>query len=192
MTGEVPEGHSSESPEALNARLVDWAKLHRMPTGRILFLRPGDVLILPAGTYHYVYTSKQKLVVGAFPSHCHLANLSPIYRPLHFTGPTACLELDSGGLPQRVRLANTRRVRLSVWLRQGACCGPVRALPLRTGQHGASPCRRAAPEWEATLAGTGGAPSQGVRDESIPHSRDSSSFATDWHHFHFTSRRRPQ
>ena len=86
MTAEAPEGHSYA--------LVDWNKLHQMPTARILFLRPGDVLILPAGTYHYVYTSKQKLVVGAFPSHaaisqapillpsrCHLAAVShaPIY-----------------------------------------------------------------------------------------------------------------
>ena len=45
-------------------RPVDWQKLHAMPSGRLFGLSPGDVLVLPAGTFHYVYTVRKKLVVA--------------------------------------------------------------------------------------------------------------------------------
>ena len=44
---------------------VDWRKLHAMPSGRLFWLMPGDVLVIPAGTYHYVYTVLKKLVVAS-------------------------------------------------------------------------------------------------------------------------------
>ena len=43
---------------------IDWNKLHKMSSARLFYLRQGDVLVLPAGTYHYVYTAKRKLVVA--------------------------------------------------------------------------------------------------------------------------------
>ena len=43
---------------------IDWAKLHKMDSARLFTLRQGDVLVMPAGTYHYVYTVRRKLVVA--------------------------------------------------------------------------------------------------------------------------------
>lgn len=34
--------------------LVDWEKVRRMPSARLFLMEPGDVLVMPAGTYHYV------------------------------------------------------------------------------------------------------------------------------------------
>ena len=35
-----------------------------MDSARLFTLRQGDVLVMPAGTYHYVYTVRRKLVVA--------------------------------------------------------------------------------------------------------------------------------
>ena len=56
--------HHSQHPEYEPAKAMDWDKLHEMPSGRLFWLRPGDVLVLPAGTFHYVYTVLKKLVVA--------------------------------------------------------------------------------------------------------------------------------
>ena len=45
-------------------RQVDWDKLRAMPSARLFVLRQGDVLLMPAGTYHYVYTIRRKLVLA--------------------------------------------------------------------------------------------------------------------------------
>jgi hypothetical protein len=43
---------------------MDWRILQRMPSARLFLLRPNDTLLLPSGTYHYVYTVETKLVVA--------------------------------------------------------------------------------------------------------------------------------
>ena len=43
---------------------MDWRILQRMPSARLFLLRPSDTLLLPSGTYHYVYTVETKLVVA--------------------------------------------------------------------------------------------------------------------------------
>ena len=43
---------------------MDWRTLQRMPSARLFLLRPSDTLLLPSGTYHYVYTVETKLVVA--------------------------------------------------------------------------------------------------------------------------------
>ena len=43
---------------------VDWRVLRRMDSARLFFIRQGDVLVLPAGTYHYVYTVTRKIVLA--------------------------------------------------------------------------------------------------------------------------------
>ena len=44
--------------------LVDWERLSQMPSGRIFLLRKGDVLVMPSGTYHYVYTVRTKVAIA--------------------------------------------------------------------------------------------------------------------------------
>ena len=56
--------YHSQHTEYEPAKAMDWDKLHEMPSGRLFWLRPGDVLVLPAGTFHYVYTVLKKLVVA--------------------------------------------------------------------------------------------------------------------------------
>ena len=43
---------------------VDWDALRRMPSGRLFVLRKGDVIVMPAGTYHYVYTIRTKVAIA--------------------------------------------------------------------------------------------------------------------------------
>ena len=43
---------------------VDWEKLARMPSGRLFLLRKGDVIVMPSGTYHYVYTVRTKVAIA--------------------------------------------------------------------------------------------------------------------------------
>jgi hypothetical protein len=42
----------------------DWAKFRRMPSARLFLLTEGDVLTMPCGTFHYVYTVQRKIVVA--------------------------------------------------------------------------------------------------------------------------------
>ena len=35
-----------------------------MPSGRVFLLRKGDVLVMPSGTYHYVYTVRTKVAIA--------------------------------------------------------------------------------------------------------------------------------
>jgi hypothetical protein len=43
---------------------VDWDKFRRMGSARLFMTNPGDLLFLPSGTFHYVYTIRTKLVVA--------------------------------------------------------------------------------------------------------------------------------
>ena len=43
---------------------MDWSKLKQMDSARIYLMRAGDVLLIPSGSYHYVYTVKTKLVIA--------------------------------------------------------------------------------------------------------------------------------
>ena len=54
--------HGADRPDP--AEGVDWGKLVKMASARLFTLRQGDVLVMPAGTFHYVYTVRRKLVVA--------------------------------------------------------------------------------------------------------------------------------
>ena len=54
--------HGADRPDP--AEGVDWGKLVGMASARLFTLRQGDVLVMPAGTFHYVYTVRRKLVVA--------------------------------------------------------------------------------------------------------------------------------
>ena len=43
---------------------MKWSLLRQCGSARLFVMRKGDVLLMPAGTYHYVYTIKRKLVVA--------------------------------------------------------------------------------------------------------------------------------
>lgn len=43
---------------------MDWVKFKQMPSARLFLMRGGDALFMPAGTFHYVYTVRTKLVVA--------------------------------------------------------------------------------------------------------------------------------
>jgi len=45
-------------------RSLDWERFRRMESARLFLLTKGDVLVMPAGTYHYVYTVQRKIVVA--------------------------------------------------------------------------------------------------------------------------------
>ena len=36
----------------------------KMPSARLFYMRPKSVLVLPTGTFHYVYTAQKKLAVA--------------------------------------------------------------------------------------------------------------------------------
>ena len=52
------------SDERANVPL-DWACFRCMPSARLFLLEQGEVLVMPCGTYHYVYTSQRKIVVAS-------------------------------------------------------------------------------------------------------------------------------
>lgn len=95
---------------------VDWDVLHAMPSARLFIVRQGDVLVMPAGTYHYVYTVKRKLVVAADflnasgwrtrvdsvayfgADRTHAIDLAPIFcRGVRIEGRRAAAALDRRG-----------------------------------------------------------------------------------------------
>ena len=47
-----PKPHPKPNPNPNPAKAMDWHKLRSMPSGRLFWLLPGDVLVLPAGTRH--------------------------------------------------------------------------------------------------------------------------------------------
>jgi hypothetical protein len=55
--------------------LVDWERLSQMPSGRVFLLRKGDdVLVMPSGTYHYVYTVRTKVAIAGDFTLAHRAS----------------------------------------------------------------------------------------------------------------------
>ena len=54
----TPADRSKDTPP------LDWELVRRMKSARLFLLTKGDVLVMPAGTYHYVYTIERKIVVA--------------------------------------------------------------------------------------------------------------------------------
>lgn len=50
--------------EEMDEAVLNWHRFRRMPSARLFVLTKGDVLVMPAGTYHYVYTAERKIVVA--------------------------------------------------------------------------------------------------------------------------------
>ena len=48
----TPIPNPNPNPNPNPAKAMDWHKLRSMPSGRLFWLLPGDVLVLPAGTRH--------------------------------------------------------------------------------------------------------------------------------------------
>ena len=88
----------------------DWATFRRMPSARLFLLEAGDVLTMPAGTYHYVYTLQRKIVVAAdfLDGSCWQRRLDAVNRDKEIDVGTGAHDRTTGNL-EKLRKAYEER-----------------------------------------------------------------------------------
>ena len=58
------DGDTQNLHDEIKDQEMDWSKFKAMPSARLFQMRAGDGLFIPAGSYHYVYTIKTKIVIA--------------------------------------------------------------------------------------------------------------------------------
>ena len=58
------DGDTHNLHDEIKDQEMDWSKFKAMQSAKLFQMRPGDGLFIPAGSYHYVYTIKTKIVIA--------------------------------------------------------------------------------------------------------------------------------